>query len=346
MGEALQALEATAGVRGEIILEPQDKTGRLGTRRVDALVRLEKDRFAGTFAAECKMWLNQATAAMAAIQILERLTALQENHPYPFLLVTGLATGTVAEQLKALKINFIDTAGNAYIDLPGFFVLVTGKKKPTVTHGTRVDRLFKPAGLRVLFTLFCKDELLACPYREIAAGTGVALGTVDWVFKDMKRLGHLVETGTGKRLLTQRKDLLEKWVAAYTGQLRPKLLIDRYEARDPFWWQNTVLPEGIAQWGGETAGALLTNYLKPAITTIYTKEPIPHFIVQHQLKKAPNGNVELRKRFWKFETLEERRNTVPPLLVYADLMATAEGRNLETAKMIYEEHLARLVKEA
>ncbi|MBC3833208.1 hypothetical protein H8K33_16990 [Undibacterium amnicola] len=37
---------------------------------------------------------------------------------------------------------------------------------------------------------------------------------------------------------------------------------------------------------------------------------------------------------------------VPPLLVYADLMATGDARCIETAKMIYDEHVARLLAEA
>jgi len=35
----------------------------------------------------------------------------------------------------------------------------------------------------------------------------------------------------------------------------------------------------------------------------------------------------------------------PPLLVYADLMATGEQRNLETARMIYEKYIVQLIRE-
>ncbi|HMF76515.1 MAG TPA: type IV toxin-antitoxin system AbiEi family antitoxin [Bryobacteraceae bacterium] len=34
----------------------------------------------------------------------------------------------------------------------------------------------------------------------------------------------------------------------------------------------------------------------------------------------------------------------PPLLVYADLMATGDPRNLETAKILYEQFLKPLVR--
>ncbi len=41
----------------------------------------------------------------------------------------------------------------------------------------------------------------------------------------------------------------------------------------------------------------------------------------------------------------QRINLVDPLIVYADLLATADTRNLETAKIIYGERLAQLVDE-
>ena len=36
---------------------------------------------------------------------------------------------------------------------------------------------------------------------------------------------------------------------------------------------------------------------------------------------------------------------VHPILVYADLLATGNQRNIETARMIYEQHIVRLVGE-
>jgi hypothetical protein len=38
-----------------------------------------------------------------------------------------------------------------------------------------------------------------------------------------------------------------------------------------------------------------------------------------------------------------RADIVPPVLIYADLLATGDGRCLETAQMIYENQLARLL---
>jgi len=76
---------------------------------------------------------------------------------------------------------------------------------------------------------------------------------------------------------------------------------------------------------------------------------MPNLLAARQkfMKEPAPGHtavVELRKRFWNFpaESDPGRGDLVPPLLVYADLLATGDARCIETAKMIYENHIARL----
>ncbi len=68
-------------------------------------------------------------------------------------------------------------------------------------------------------------------------------------------------------------------------------------------------------------------------------------MIKNRLKKDPNGNIELLATFWNFEYQWQFKKLVPPLLIYADLMATANDRNIETAKIIYDEFLAQLIEQ-
>jgi hypothetical protein len=74
-------------------------------------------------------------------------------------------------------------------------------------------------------------------------------------------------------------------------------------------------------------------------------------IVEQRLTLAgpllPPNFVEVRKPFWG-KTLhgDALPETVPPALVYADLLATGEGRCIETAQMVYDGYLARLLPAA
>jgi hypothetical protein len=57
------------------------------------------------------------------------------------------------------------------------------------------------------------------------------------------------------------------------------------------------------------------------------------------MRLAPEGNTEILEMFWHPELIENPGNTVPPLLIYADLMATTDPRNLEAAEEIHAKFL-------
>ena len=74
-------------------------------------------------------------------------------------------------------------------------------------------------------------------------------------------------------------------------------------------------------------------------------EALATLVKRHRLRADPNGNVEVLDTFWNFHPPRGTPpDLVPPLLVYADLMATLDPRNLEVAKRIRAEHLEDAVR--
>lgn len=298
-------------------------------------------RFGGktvTYLVECKRHVNSTNVG----SIVHRLA----NSDRPLLVAEYIAP-PVAQRLRQLNIQFIDTAGNAYIHAPPILIWITGQRPEKPLANSRVARAFQPGGLKLIFALLCKPELVDASYRDMAAAAGVALGTVGWVMRDLKDEKYLLELGSqGRKLINQHK-LLEKWVEGYAKLLRPKLLIGRFRTLSLDWQTAADVPMSGALWGGETAGAKLTGYLKPEITTIYLqKSPSmqSELLKKLRLVKDPEGDVELREVFWHFDS-SEAPSFVPPLLVYADLLATADDRNLETARIIHDKHLARFIEQ-
>lgn len=51
------------------------------------------------------------------------------------------------------------------------------------------------------------------------------------------------------------------------------------------------------------------------------------------------GNVEVLDTFWGFDAATADAGLVPPVLVYADLLATNDGRNAEAARKIYGQRI-------
>lgn len=303
----------------------------------DAVIRIAFQDMECYFAAEVKNMLTRATLGVAVQQL--------QKFPQKGLLITQYITPQIADLLKGMDVPFIDAAGNAYINEPPLFIFIKGNKLADTYRPEPPTRAFRPAGLQVVFALLCNPGLENAPFREINKAAAVALGTVGWVMRDLKQMQYLVDMGKRGRRLIRKENLLTKWVTTYPEQLRPKQLIGRYRAIDYNWWKHTELHTFKAYWGGEIAATMLTKYLKPQIVTIYTKQPLGKLLLKNKIKKDPNGDIEILKAFWKFEYNWPHPNLVHPLLIYADLLATGDARNIETARIIYDQELTRLIRE-
>ena len=260
------------------------------------------------------------------------------------ILIARYVNPQMADELKKLDIPFVDTAGNMYINEPNLFIFIKGEKVPEEYRAEQPTRAFRPAGLQVIFALLCNPGLENEPFREIANKANVALGTIDWAERDLKKLDYLIELPKRNRRLIRKRELLNRWTTAYPEQLRPKKMIGLYKADDLDWWKNADAKDQNFLWGGELAAKWTTEYLKPQKITIYTNKPTAVLLLENKLKKDPNGHIELLEIFWNFKLDWGRNNTVPPLLIYADLLATGNPRNIETARIIYERELEKFIK--
>lgn len=114
------------------------------------------------------------------------------------VLVTSHVSPPQAEKLRRAGAQFLDTAGNAYLNDPPLYVFVAGRHRhPTEPpKGAKTTRAFTSTWVKAVFALLCKPELVNGTYREIAAVADVALGKVGEVLNDLKRAGYMVEKAT------------------------------------------------------------------------------------------------------------------------------------------------------
>lgn len=311
--------------------------------KVDTHLRITKDKQHTDYAVEVKRHVTPQTLGAVVAQLKHRAAAGNQ----PPLLVTAHITAPMADQLAALNQQFVDAAGNIYLDAPGMFVLITGRKPEKQTVAERPGRAFGPVGIKTVFALLCNPALAAAPYRDIAAAAEVALGGLPSVLAGLQQAGHLHVLGN-KRKLVATKRLLDEWALAYARTLRPKQLLRTLVGAAFETWRGWDLLRDHAKWGGEPAAALLTAYLKPGTLTIYAEQIPARLIVAHRLTTAqPNDArdlIEIRKPFWGAALhAAGRADVVPPVLVYADLLATGDARCIEAAHMIYEDCLAEFL---
>ena len=346
---ALKAMARHAGLHGTVIA-PEHPNGE--DTRADTLIEIEANGQRHPYAAHIKR-----IDRFAILGELRNRFAHDVDAPLPPLLVAPRMSAEVAEKCRELDLQFIDAAGNAYLRGPGLYVLVTGQRPAKEEHRLLAaqqedTRAGTATHLRVIFALLCRPDLLNAPYRDIARVAGVALGTIGMVFKDLAARGIMAGgRRKGDRIMLERKKLVDEWVTTYPLRLRPKLNTRRFNAPEPDGWQTVDLTQYGAQWGAEVAAAKLTGYLRPETATLYLhkengKRNLTRLVAEHRLRPAPDGDIEILDAFWHFDDEQPMTATVPPLLAYADLIATLDPRNLEAAKLIHDQYLTPTGAEA
>lgn len=204
------------------------------------------------------------------------------------LMVLPRVSEAVAEVWRANDVHFVDGAGNAYLRQPGVLLDVRGRREaPSGEESGSPPRWSRPAGLMVVFALLCEPDLTTTSHRAIAAASGASLGSVQGAVADLERDGFVL-LRRGRRTVERTRELFDRWVASFTLELYPRLLLGRFEATTANWWQSAEasFDREHALWGGETAAHLLGLDLKPAHARA---APLAH-------PRAPSAEGRRRRR--------------------------------------------------
>lgn len=321
----------------QLEIEIEEKEKNINGFRFDKLVKFKYQKKGLFYYVEIKPNINNAVIAF----LLQHKKILQ----HPLLLITRHVNNNKAEELKKNGIQFMDTAGNAYINYYPIYIFIKGNKPPDIFFKNTQHRAFKPSGLKIIYTLLCYPDLIKKPYRYIAEITNVALGTVGWTMNDLINLRFVVEMGDRGRKLLKKEELFNRWCIDYNEKLRLKLLINKFTGPKD-WWIHCKLNPEYAQWGGEVAANKLTKHIKPQDIIIYAdREKYQNVVIENKLRKDINGDIEFFERFWKFDRNNEFKEIVNPILIYTDLINTGNQRVIETAGIIYEKYINRHIRE-
>jgi len=271
-----------------------------------------------------------------------RLEELKAKTKRPTLIIAKYITSEVALELREKGINYLDVAGNCFINHQDLILYIVGQKVHK-KEKTNQAKAFQEVGVKIIFNLLNNPENLQLTYRELAKLVGVSTGSVSNVMKELEQQTFILNTNT-KRILKNKEKLLERWVVAYQDVLRPRLVKKQMRFVKPDavkQWKDLYLDneEGITLWGGEPAAALLTDHLVPEKFSIYTTQSWQNVGQNMGLVPDINGNVEVLQVFWIRKEVLNNQITTPPLLVYADLIGSGYSRNIETAKLILENEL-------
>ncbi len=268
----------------------------------------------------------------------------QKEAGLPTMVISPIIYSKIALKLADMNVNYLDSLGNAYINEKTIY-LQHGGQKPKAGSATAKGRLFGESGLKLLFALLQDEEAVNFRYRELAKIVAISPASVTILFKEMLKYGYLFENYDGSKRLLKRRELLQRWIEGYQENLRPKLMIGRYQTFKKDLVRNFAelqIGDWQGNWGGEPAAALYTKYLVPQVLTMYV--PADEKCWMKKMSLIPvdaNQDLEVFSYFWDKDhpLFKVKPNLVPPLIVYAELMATEDSRNQETAQKIYDEYL-------
>src|SRR5262249_18468673 len=253
-----------------------------------------------------------------------------------YLLVSPHLTDHVLEACRGLGVNCADAAGNLYLRFGHVLLDIRGRRPASRPPASPTLRAFRTAGVQVVFVLLSAPDLVNAAMRDIATASGTALGSVHAVFSDLVAQAYLETLQSGGRRLHLARQLFDRWVEAYRLNLYPKLHRGSYFAADPTWWRTAdqAVREAGCQWGGETAAWHLDRHLKPARGIVYAAAVPSGLLATYRMRRtAADVSLWVRRKFWRLPD-DERTLTTPTTLVYADLIATADPRQVEAAQTL------------
>ncbi|HXH06092.1 MAG TPA: type IV toxin-antitoxin system AbiEi family antitoxin [Vicinamibacterales bacterium] len=271
------------------------------------------------------------------------------NDGKPILLADYISPAN-AERLREADVDYVDAAGNLLIHRPGKLHLLRSGARPRRLVESRPARLFMPSGLQVLFVLLVEPVAAELSYRELAAHSGVALGSIAVIVNELRDKGYLLRHRARWRLV-RRRELLERWVSGYSEQLRPKLLLGVFTAPEKAAaanWQH--LRAALHQ--REIDAALTGGLAADQLTRHYQGGDLAAFVsdwpkgMQQALRwlPSPTGAITLLREFSPAVRWSSggEPQVAHPLLVYAELLHSGRERDRETARMIYERYLEHI----
>ncbi len=287
-------------------------------------------------------------------KIIELVVAYLKRHEekagQKLLLITRYLPDTAIKYLLDENIEFIDSAGNIYLNNSAAYILIRGKHRPKekisstlqITHNT----------LKLIYILLKSPNILKVPSKELAFAAGLTTRTVNQTLKNLYQLSYLQRQRDGSYRIADYAKLLERWEIGYTETLRPKLLLGTFTATgERKFSQVADSIISLASYqnfliGGELGAAIITSYLNPIGATLHVLDNHRLIAAKLKLKPSPQGEIIFLQQFGANNALNNKQEEfiADPLLIHAELMLSNDDRLMETAARIFNLYIEDIAK--
>lgn len=254
-------------------------------------------------------------------------------HDHNTILIAERVTQERAQQLKERGWGgYVDSAGNASLRGDGLVVEIMGRHNRSSTQRAATTAPFTRAGLSVTFSLLASHEHFgSTPSQRVLADlSGASLGTVNRVFRALRERTPPVLKGRHNELLS-KVALEREWISAYSAMQPTAWPEERFTSdvwKRPTEVLDTELPP-CAYFSSEAAAARLDDSIRPTSVLIHVDggDRRRRELIRHgRLRKDENGMIRIRPAFWKKPPVPLFKQTVPRLLIRADLLLDDDPR--------------------
>lgn len=263
---------------------------------------------------------------------LEKALAIARQQPVSTVLLFDWLHPRTASALFKSNTQYIDSAGNAFIHLPGTYIYISGNTN--VQKRMKAPRKHSTSpfiGLRLQVVLALLEGYRPDSIRDLAAASGVSVGTAAGTLAGLSNLGYAEGLEIDE---SKRGYLLDTWARGYLGTPRFRNVIASYYI-DPDQLGNGDL-EGLFV-SGELAAS---DLVRPTSAVFFAEEWSPRQAAMNRWTAKTNPNIHIKRKFWNHATdPRSPENFAPRLVTYAELLSSSSPRTQEVAEEYRSVHI-------
>jgi hypothetical protein len=270
--------------------------------------------------------------------IIERVKATRDD----WVLFAPYVAGPIGHHLTAHEVSYVDAVGNCHLETKagGLLAHVEGKR---IARGGSESTGVRLPGYQLIFAILAQPDLLGQPVRRVAAAAGVGKTAVGDQLRRLAQQGLIAKTPKGGVML-RRRELLDRWLAAYPDVVRPGWYQGRYRtrAKDPEEIERLIADVwGKRRWalGGGAAAWLMNRFYRGNATVVHVDASLNDELRRLRALPDEHGDLTILRTPGTAVYAGPQPHLVHPLLVYTELMSSEDARMREAAEGVRREFL-------
>ena len=279
---------------------------------------------------------EMTAVAAASLALVEVERAMPLDFGTPVLALGARITPRNADHLRGAGINYFDEAGNAHLAFRDTLIDVRGRTASTpkeLRKPTKSASLFTEKRSQVILAIISWPDLLAARLQDLARAAGVSVSFTQKTLVALEAANYLDSFGPRDAGSLRNIDsLIDGWSAAFSSGLG-----SRENTRT---FRGELDPSALPDDGPPLylSGEAVAPWIKKHLTWTIYADGIPRDAARtgRWVSDELAPTIFVREKFWSepvpAETFARKRVLVaPPLLVYADLVASGDSREREAA---------------